>query len=57
MIKVILTTLSFCVLSVLTGCATCKSSDTVEQCRTKERDHGQHRVQLPNTTGVKTLVV
>jgi uncharacterized protein YceK len=26
----------------LTGCATCKSSDTPEQCRTKQRNHEQH---------------
>jgi hypothetical protein len=25
----------------LTGCATCKSSDTMEQCRTKQRDKSQ----------------
>jgi hypothetical protein len=24
----------------LTGCAICKSSDSVEVCRTKQRDHG-----------------
>jgi hypothetical protein len=25
----------------ITGCAVCKSSDTPEQCRTKQRDHSQ----------------
>jgi hypothetical protein len=25
----------------LTGCAICKSTDTPEQCRTKQRDHSQ----------------
>jgi hypothetical protein len=25
----------------VTGCATCKSSDTMEQCRTKQRDKSQ----------------
>jgi hypothetical protein len=25
----------------MAGCATCKSSDTVEQCRTKQRDKSQ----------------
>jgi hypothetical protein len=31
----------------LGGCAVCKSSDNVEQCRTKERDHGRSRVSIP----------
>jgi len=30
----------------LTGCAVCKSSDSPEVCRTKERDHNQPRVEL-----------
>lgn len=29
------------VILALAGCATCKSSDTVEQCRTKQRDKSQ----------------
>jgi hypothetical protein len=33
-----------CLLALaLTACATCKSSDTLEQCRTKERNNGQTR--------------
>jgi hypothetical protein len=28
----------------LAGCATCKSSDSPEQCRTKQRDHSQPRM-------------
>jgi hypothetical protein len=28
------------------GCAVCKSSDTIEQCRTKERNHSQPRVEF-----------
>jgi uncharacterized protein YceK len=31
------------VVICLTGCATCKSSDSPEVCRTKERDHSQAR--------------
>jgi hypothetical protein len=27
----------------LAGCATCKSSDSPEVCRTKQRDHSQPR--------------
>jgi hypothetical protein len=30
----------------LPGCAVCKSSDTIEQCRTKERNHSQPRVEF-----------
>jgi hypothetical protein len=30
----------------VTGCATCKSSDTVEQCRTKQRDKSQKNSSL-----------
>ncbi len=35
-----------CVVLVvwLTACATCKSSDSAEICRTKERNHSQPRV-------------
>jgi hypothetical protein len=33
-------------VSTLPGCAVCKSSDTYEQCRTKERNHSQPRVEL-----------
>jgi hypothetical protein len=28
----------------ITACATCKSSDSYEVCRTKQRDHSQPRV-------------
>jgi hypothetical protein len=31
----------------LPGCAICKSTDSAEVCRTKERDHHQPRVQYP----------
>jgi hypothetical protein len=27
----------------MAGCATCKSSDSPEMCRTKQRDHSQPR--------------
>ncbi len=30
----------------LSACATCKSSDTYEQCRTKERDRSQRLVSI-----------
>jgi hypothetical protein len=30
----------------VTGCATCKSSDTAEQCRTKQRDKSQRNSSL-----------
>jgi hypothetical protein len=30
----------------MAGCATCKSSDTVEQCRTKQRDKSQKNSSL-----------
>lgn len=30
----------------LVGCAVCKSSDSPEVCRTKERDHSQPRVDF-----------
>jgi len=36
-----------CIVLAMTACATCKSSDTVEQCRTKQRDNGQRRAALP----------
>jgi hypothetical protein len=31
----------------IAGCATCKSSDTMEQCRTKQRDKSQRFSVLP----------
>jgi hypothetical protein len=31
---------------LLAGCATCKSSDSPEVCRTKQRDHSQPRVDF-----------
>jgi hypothetical protein len=34
------------VLSV-TACSTCKSSDSPDVCRTKQRDHGQPRADNP----------
>jgi uncharacterized protein YceK len=30
----------------VTGCATCKSSDSAEQCRTKQRDKSQKNSSL-----------
>ena len=33
----------FIVVLSLTACATCKSTDSAEVCRTKERDHNQAR--------------
>ncbi len=36
-----------CIALAMTACATCKSSDTVEQCRTKQRDNGQRRASMP----------
>jgi len=30
----------------LAGCATCKSTDSPEVCRTKQRDHSQPRADL-----------
>lgn len=39
----------------LTGCAVCKSSDSPEVCRTKQRDHSQRHSDLtsdmPGTRG------
>ena len=34
------------VIFVVAGCATCKSSDTIEQCRTKQRDKSQKNSSL-----------
>ena len=48
-------TIVFLIVVYLTGCATCKSSDTVEQCRTKQRDHeqtlGQNVAEPPAAEG------
>jgi PBP1b-binding outer membrane lipoprotein LpoB len=30
----------------LAGCAVCSKSDNAEQCRTKQRDHSQPRIDL-----------
>jgi hypothetical protein len=38
--------ISCVLLLALAGCATCKSSDTVEQCRTKQRDKSQRYSSL-----------
>jgi uncharacterized lipoprotein YajG len=38
--------ISVALMVALTGCATCKSSDTVEQCRTKQRDKSQKNSSL-----------
>jgi hypothetical protein len=34
------------VIMSLAGCATCKSSDSPEVCRTKERNHSQPRLDF-----------
>ena len=42
--------ISLAMLLALAGCATCKSSDTMEQCRTKQRDKSQRfssRIEVP----------
>jgi hypothetical protein len=33
--------IGFVLILAVAGCATCKSSDTMEQCRTKQRDKSQ----------------
>jgi hypothetical protein len=33
--------ISLLLIFAVAGCATCKSSDTMEQCRTKQRDKSQ----------------
>jgi hypothetical protein len=38
--------ISLALVLVVTGCATCKSSDTMEQCRTKQRDKSQKNSSL-----------
>jgi hypothetical protein len=38
----------------VTGCATCKSSDTAEQCRTKQRDKSQKNSSLVPVPGEVT---
>ena len=38
--------ISLAMLLALAGCATCKSSDTMEQCRTKQRDKSQKNSSL-----------
>ena len=34
------------VVLALAGCAVCKSSDSPEVCRTKQRDHSQPRTEF-----------
>jgi hypothetical protein len=34
------------IILAVTGCATCKSSDSIEQCRTKQRDKSQKNSSL-----------
>jgi hypothetical protein len=31
----------------LTACSTCKSTDSADVCRTKQRDHGTPRADIP----------
>lgn len=40
--------ISLVLMVAVAGCATCKSSDTVEQCRTKQRDKSQKYSSLLN---------
>jgi hypothetical protein len=40
------TIICLALIVAVTGCATCKSSDTVEQCRTKQRDKSQKNSSL-----------
>ena len=40
--------ISLVLIVAVAGCATCKSSDTVEQCRTKQRDKSQKYSSLLN---------
>jgi hypothetical protein len=35
----------------LSACATCKSTDSPEVCRTKQRDHSQPRALVPTING------
>ena len=37
----------------LVGCSTCKSSDTPDVCRTKERNHSQPRVDISDVSFIK----
>jgi hypothetical protein len=39
-----------CLILVLSvaGCSTCKSSDSPDVCRTKQRDHGNPRAAIPS---------
>jgi hypothetical protein len=37
---------SLMLVMALAGCSVCKSSDSPEVCRTKERDHSQPRAAL-----------
>ncbi len=48
-----------CVALILavTGCASCKSSDTVEQCRTKQRDKSQKNSSLVAVSALDNRVV
>jgi uncharacterized lipoprotein YajG len=41
--------ISLVLIVAVAGCATCKSSDTVEQCRTKQRDKSQKNSSLVTT--------
>ena len=38
----------------LTACATCKSTDTPDVCRTKERENGQARNLMPLASEMDT---
>lgn len=39
----------------LVGCSTCKSSDTPDVCRTKERNHSQPRVDISDVSFIKNF--
>jgi hypothetical protein len=45
--------MSMAALLCIAACATCKSTDTIEQCRTKQRNHAQPRALAPDAAGTQ----
>jgi hypothetical protein len=45
--------MSMAALLCIAACATCKSTDTIEQCRTKQRNHAQPRALAPDAAGIQ----
>lgn len=45
--------ISMAALLCIAACATCKSTDTIEQCRTKQRNHAQPRALAPDAAGTQ----